>query len=39
MDKFNFEVPALEDAKFGAFVAGVSLIKDESMEAGDTDGI
>ena len=36
MQKFEFEVPVLEESKFGTFVAGVSY---EGMEGEGTDGI
>ena len=37
MQKFDFEVPALEESKFGTFFAGASF--PDSMEAEGTDGI
>ena len=38
MQKFEFEVPALEESKFGAFVAGESLYPD-GMEGEGGDGL
>ena len=36
MQKIDFEVPALEEAKFGTFVAGASY---EGTTGAETDGI